>query len=172
MQHVLAIREPCTDGIEREHRAKSRATEFAPRYPIYERHVPTTHRQTNAARVKQPGKFADVGRFGRIEVNQDAHPFLDSLALCRRVQLPHVYAATCGFDDRGFISRDRFRILSGRSAHRTTHIHTVHGGLNSRVLQHAQSLATAQFVADSTPLVDAPAGKAHPSFQTFGSPRK
>lgn len=122
--------------------------------------------------IKQPGKFADAGRFGRVEVDQDAHPFLDSPALCRRVQLPHVYAATRGFDDRDVISRDRFRILSGRSAHRATHIHTVRGGLNIWVLQHVQALATAQFVADSTPLVDAPAGKAHPSFQTFGSPRK
>lgn len=172
IQHVPAIRKPRTDGIERVRRAKSRATEFAPRRPVRERRAPATHRQTYAMQIKQPGKFADAGRFGRVEVDQDAHPFLDSPALCRRVQLPHVYAATRGFDDRDVISRDRFRILSGRSAHRATHIHTVRGGLNIWVLQHVQALATAQFVADSTPLVDAPAGKAHPSFQTFGSPRK
>ena len=172
MQHVPAIRKPRTDGIERVRRAKSRATEFAPRRPVRERRAPATHRQTYAMQIKQPGKFADAGRFGRVEVDQDAHPFLDSPALCRRVQLPHVYAATRGFDDRDVISRDRFRILSGRSAHRATHIHTVRGGLNIWVLQHVQALATAQFVTDSTPLVDAPAGKAHPSFQTFGSPRK
>lgn len=141
MEHVSAVRQSHADCVERVRRPQPGATEFASRGPVYERRFPSAHRNADAVRVKQSEKLADTVRVGGVEVDQDTHPFLDSTALCRRVQFTHVHAATRGRDDRGLMHRRKTGVLAGRAQYHIPHLRAVHGGFHTRIFQYGQAFA-------------------------------
>ena len=87
--------------------------------------------------VASPPRIARPMPCGGVEVDQDAHPLLDSPALCRRVQFAHVPAAPRGLDGRDVIFGGRFGVLAGCMPHHIPHVHVVRGDLDVRVFQHA-----------------------------------